>query len=271
MPLSFNSMKILLPNKNWPVFLVGILCWLFLLFASNCGGSKPPIAESTVPLGFIPFPTERLSGYTSELNRRLEITLGSSGSFQVIELQSTPSYLSKTQIEERFPALFSGTDSVKANVSMEYGAPLMNESNPGEVNDTIPNSVNTDSLSASTAASTQGSISSPRWILTGRLLHEIEYVHKGTRIPFILYSPSVKLRAELEMRLYDRLERRWKDIRRIQAEVSRKSGWQVLEFDPSHPSLAISAPERQRLRSILYDELFGKLNTVLESLLEVQR
>lgn len=228
-----------------------LLIMILFLLGIHCGGGKHTIAEHPLPIGIIPFPTENLSGYTSELNRRLELALAGSGTFQVVELEPNPRYLTLDELVHRYVRTSSITflpDSSKRDTTAIPGDSLSLQAAEGNL-----------AVAAETAQT-------PEWVLTGRFLQEIESVSRGTKIPFVLYKPAVRLQAELEVRLFNRREKRWKDIRRIKATVSRPGSWQVIEYDASHPSLALDAAARQQLREVLYDDLYKRLGHWLENM-----
>ncbi len=207
-----------------------ILLLLLVLAANCCGGRK--LSDHPRPLGVVPFASDAIAGSNADLNRRLLQALHSRGSFRVQLIQKESALLNLEQIESRFGR--------RATVGDSLGA--------------------ADSLAAAGQAL-------PRFLLTGVFLKEIEYEKRGQLLPFLLYAPSYRMEAELEFRLYDRRERRWIAIQNIKAEVKRSGGKQVMEYDSSHPSLAVSAPERQQLRQQLYRQLFARLAKAIEKVI----
>ncbi|GEM_PF-5437313 len=232
-------------------FLHLLLFMMLFLLAFSCGGSKHTIPDQPLPIGFIPFPTENLSGYLPELNHRLELALASSGAFQVVELQPNPGYFALDELVQRYGKSVSTASLPDSST----GDTLARQT------ETLPNRAGKNDTAI--ASETR---QLPEWVLTGRFIQETEHVVRGTRIPFVLYKPAVILQSELEVRLFNRREKRWKDIRRIKASVRRAGSWQVIEFDPSHPSLAVDAPARAQLREALYDDLYRRLNHWLENM-----
>ncbi|NIW78045.1 MAG: hypothetical protein GWN16_00665 [Calditrichae bacterium] len=243
------------PIRN--VILLIILGSLF-----NCGGGSPPLTENPKPIGLVPFSTDNLSGDGRQLNQALIHSLNKSGSFRVILLQNQGQLVDLAQFEEQFYT-WGERDST--------GFSRINPGSSGE--EAIAASADSGSAIVQNSDLAYQSISSatPRWILTGKFLREIEFVDRGQWIPYLLYSPSTGIIAELEYRLYDAEKKRWAAIRVVDEKVDKNGDKQLLSYNESDPSLAIFAKERQQMHAEVYDKLFGKMIESLEELMEIKR
>ncbi len=91
--------------------LVWLGLWLIPLY--HCGGSRP-LAENRLPLAFVPFATTRLTPDAEALNRDLMQALISSGSFDVLLVESPAGrrdarHLRNLPIEEEVKYILTGT------------------------------------------------------------------------------------------------------------------------------------------------------------------
>jgi len=215
-------------QKIFPECLLLVLMGFFFI---NCGGSKP-LAKNPATLGIVPFDADAMTRPAEELNRRLFRALNFSGSFRLAFAKNSAQLLNLANFEQ--PALADNADTSAAD--------------------------------SSTQPSDEVGEKSPRWVLTGAFVKEIEYTKRGTLLPYLLFRPSTHIAAELEYRLYDTDEKRWIDIQRIHADKKLKGVTQVLDYNPVDPSLVILAKKRQEMRSELYNDLFDKLIESLEML-----
>ncbi len=207
---------------------------LLAMLLTACGGHRLP-AKDPVSLGIVPFASDKMTRIPDELNQRLFRSLHQSGRFRIIPVQENSQLLILDEMANfDMPQIQTTADSSEAD---------------------------------STAGADISSNNLPRWILTGVFLREVERTAKGSVVPFMLYAPSRKIVAELEFRLYDTQEKRWVDIRRVLTQKKRRGNLQVIDYDPSDPSLAVMATERQEMRSALYDDLFTQLINSVEKMI----
>ncbi len=216
-----------------------VLALALLAMLAGCGGQRQTL-RNPAPLGFVPFTADRMAPVPAELNPRLLRALNFSGSFRVIPMLAEPRLLNLEDLQQFH------MQTIAADTG---GSPI-------------------DSLNRPTAPdegkNTSPYLQTPRWILTGAFIREVEDIRRGPLIPYLLFRPSTRVVAELEYRLYDTRAQKWVDIGRISVEQKRRGTTQVLDFDPADPSLALLATERQAARANLYDKLFEKLIESLE-------
>ncbi len=113
--------------------------------------------------------------------------------------------------------------------------------------------------------------SSGRYLLTGQFLSENLTENPGKHIPFVAYLPKVVFSVVAEMRLYDAQNKNWLFIQRVKGESSRKGDVQLLDYDTSDPSLAVSGKDRLLLRNEAYDRLFYNMVKLLEKAMEIKK
>ncbi len=219
-------------HKIFPGCLLLALIGFFFI---NCGGSKP-LVKNPATLGIVPFDADAMSRPADELNLRLFRALNFSGSFYLTFLKNTPQLLNLSDFEQL--VLAENADTSFADSSIQHLDETANKP--------------------------------PRWVLTGAFIREIEYTKKGALVPYLLFSPSTHIIAELEYRLYDTDAKQWVDIQRIFSDKKLKGTTQVLDYNPADPSLVILAKKRQEMRSELYNDLFNKLIKSLELLTNAQ-
>ncbi len=109
------------------------------------------------------------------------------------------------------------------------------------------------------------------FILTGRFLREVERASAGKHIPGVAYLPRVEIEVAAEVRLYKSDEKKWVYLDNLKAVAARRAAPQAMEFDAADPSLALDAPDREILRDIAYEKLFGKMVKVLEKAMEIKK
>jgi len=113
--------------------------------------------------------------------------------------------------------------------------------------------------------------SSGRYLLTGQFLSENLTEDRGKHIPFVAYLPKVKYSVAAEVRLYDSRKRNWVFVQTVKGESYRKGDVQLLDYDASDPSLAVSGKNRQLLRNEAYDRLFYNMVKLLKKAMETQK
>lgn len=112
--------------------------------------------------------------------------------------------------------------------------------------------------------------STSQWILTGKIISEIQSQEKGKKVPFLFYTPNSTYSIRLKYRLYNREKESWADIGEINVKKKQSGDIQFLEYDEADPSLALDAGERQRLRRQAYQQAVRHLIQKLESQINIK-